>query len=51
MILIMLESFEMAELLIAAHGLDDALYQACERLLCRKPAKLRAWKSRTGSLP
>jgi hypothetical protein len=29
----MLDSDEMAELLIAAHGLDDALYQACERFL------------------
>jgi hypothetical protein len=29
----MLDSHEMAELLIAAHGLDDALYQACERFL------------------
>jgi hypothetical protein len=29
----MLDSDEMAELLIAAHGLDDALYEACERFL------------------
>jgi hypothetical protein len=27
----MLHSREMVELLIAAHGLDGALYQACER--------------------
>jgi hypothetical protein len=33
MILSMLDSDEMAELLIAAHGLDDALYEACERFL------------------
>jgi hypothetical protein len=29
----MLHPDEMAELLIAAHGLDDALYIACERFV------------------
>jgi hypothetical protein len=29
----MLHPDEMAELLIAAHGLDDALHEACERFL------------------
>jgi hypothetical protein len=33
MILPMLDSDEMAELLIAAHGWDDALHEACERFL------------------
>jgi hypothetical protein len=33
MILPMPDADEMAELLIAAHGLDDALYEACERFL------------------
>jgi hypothetical protein len=33
MILPMLDSDKMAELLIAAHGLDDALHEACERFL------------------
>jgi hypothetical protein len=34
----MLNSNEMVELLIAAHGLDDALYEACERILALERA-------------
>jgi hypothetical protein len=42
---------EMVEMLIAPHGLDDALYEACERILALERAGDWAGLRRGAGLP